>query len=118
MRLSFDTGSLSHTLSAPAACYVTYVRAGSVVFLSGHLSKKNGAVWVGQLGATLNTSEGKDAARAVAVDLLATLHAATGDLNKVKRIVKMLSLINSTANSTEQHLVTNAASELLAEVFA
>jgi len=63
------------------------------------------------------TDEGKHAARAIAVDLLGTLHAAVGDLNKVKRIVKLMSLVNSTGDYTEQHLVTNGASELMAEVF-
>ncbi len=104
-------------VAAPAAAYVMYVRSGNLLFLSGHLSKKNGAVWTGQLGSGLSTEDGKAAAHAVAVDLLATLHAAIGDLNKVRRIVKVLSLVNSTATFTEQHLVTNGASELLAEVF-
>jgi enamine deaminase RidA (YjgF/YER057c/UK114 family) len=53
----------------------------------------------------------------VAIDLMGTLHAAVGDLNKVRRIVKLMSLVNSTGEFTEQHLVTNGASELLGEVF-
>jgi enamine deaminase RidA (YjgF/YER057c/UK114 family) len=63
------------------------------------------------------TAEGKAAARAIAIDLMGTLHAAVGDLNKVKRIVKLMSLVNSTGDFTEQHLVTNGASELFGEVF-
>jgi hypothetical protein len=63
------------------------------------------------------TEEGKPAARAIAVDLMGTLHAAVGDLNKVKRIVKVMSLVNSTPEFTEQHLVTNGASELFGQVF-
>lgn len=74
-------------------------------------------MWVGQLGKNIATAEGKDAARAIAIDLLGTLHAAVGDLNKVTRIVKVMSLVNSTPDFTEQHLVTNGASELLGTVF-
>jgi len=87
------------------------------VFLSGHIAKRDGKPWVGQLGATISTSEGQAAARAVAIDLLGTLQAAVGDLGRVKRIVKVMSLVNSTPEFTEQHLVTNGCSELLVQVF-
>jgi enamine deaminase RidA (YjgF/YER057c/UK114 family) len=93
------------------------VRTGNLVFLSGHIAKKDGKAWVGQLGKTMQTEEGKQAARAIAIDLMGTLQAAVGDLNKVKRIVKVMSLVNSTPDFTEQHLVTNGASELLGQVF-
>jgi enamine deaminase RidA (YjgF/YER057c/UK114 family) len=102
---------------APAAAYVMSAQSGNTVYLSGHIAKKDGKVWVGKLGADLSTDDGKLAARNVAIDLLATLHAHTGDLNKVKRVVKLMSLVNSTLEFTEQHLVTNGASELIAEVF-
>ena len=104
-------------VSVPAAAYVPFVQTGKLVFLSGHIARKDGKPWVGQLGATMTTDEGKQAARAIAIDLLGTLHAAVGDLNKVKRIVKLMSLVNSVGTFTEQHLVTNGASELMAEVF-
>jgi enamine deaminase RidA (YjgF/YER057c/UK114 family) len=104
-------------VATPAAAYVPFVQTGNLVFLSGHISKKNGQVWAGQLGKNINTEEGKAAALAVAIDLMGTLHAAVGDLNKVKRIVKVMSLVNSTADFTEQHLVTNGCSELLGQVF-
>lgn len=104
-------------VAVPAAAYVPFVRTGNLVFLSGHLAKKDGKVWVGQLGKDLTTADGKAAARAVAIDLLGTLQAATGDLAKVKRVVKLMSLVNSTADFTEQHLVTNGASELFGELF-
>jgi enamine deaminase RidA (YjgF/YER057c/UK114 family) len=104
-------------VATPAAAYVPYVKTGHLVFLSGHISKKEGQVWAGQLGKNIQTEEGKLAARAVAIDLLGTLHAAVGDLNQVKRIVKVMSLVNSTADFTEQHLVTNGCSELLGQVF-
>ncbi|MDM0016423.1 RidA family protein [Variovorax saccharolyticus] len=104
-------------VATPAAAYVPFARTGNLVFLSGHIARKDGKPWVGQLGGALGTDEGKQAARAIAIDLLGTLHAAVGDLNKVKRIVKLMSLVNSTSTFTEQHLVTNGASELMAEVF-
>jgi len=104
-------------VSVPAAAYVPFVQTGNLVFLSGHIAKKDGKPWVGQLGANMTTEEGKQAARAIAIDLLGTLNAAIGNLDKVKRIVKVMSLVNSTGSFTEQHLVTNGASELFAEVF-
>ncbi len=103
--------------ATPAAAYVPFVQSGKMLFLSGHIARKDGQVWTGQLGRNLGTEEGKLAARAVAVDLLGTLHAATGDLNQIVRIVKVMSLVNSTPDFTEQHLVTNGCSELLGEVF-
>ena len=104
-------------IAVPAAAYVPFVQTGNLVFLSGHIAKKDGKPWVGQLGKNIDTAQGKAAARAIAIDLLGTLHAAVGDLNKVKRIVKVMSLVNSTGDFTEQHLVTNGCSELLGEVF-
>ncbi len=104
-------------VATPAAAYVPYVQTGKLVFLSGHIAKQDGKPWVGQFGKTMTTEEGKAAARAVAIDLMGTLQAAVGDLNCVKRIVKLMSLVNSTPDYTEQHLVTNGASELLGQVF-
>ena len=104
-------------LAVPAAAYVPFVRSGPLVFISGHIARRDGKPWVGQLGLTMNTDEGKAAARSIAVDLLGTLAAASGGLDKVARIVKVLSLVNSTATFTEHHLVTNGCSELLVEVF-
>ena len=104
-------------VAVPAAAYVPFVRTGNLVFLSGHIAKRDGKVWVGQLGVTMATEEGRAAARAVAIDLLGTLHVAVGDLNKVSRIVKVMSLVNSAPTFTEQHLVTNGCSELLGQVF-
>jgi enamine deaminase RidA (YjgF/YER057c/UK114 family) len=104
-------------VATPAAAYVPFVRTGNLVFLSGHIAKKDGKSWVGQLGKNMATEEGKQAARAIAIDLMGTLHAAVGDLNKVTRIVKVMSLVNSTGDFTEQHLVTNGASELIGQVF-
>jgi enamine deaminase RidA (YjgF/YER057c/UK114 family) len=104
-------------VSVPAAAYVPFVQTGKLVFISGHIAKKEGKPWVGQLGATMQTAEGQQAARAIAIDLMGTLHAAVGDLNRVTRIVKLMSLVNSTGSFTEHHLVTNGASELIGEIF-
>jgi enamine deaminase RidA (YjgF/YER057c/UK114 family) len=108
-------------VSVPAAAYVPFVQTGNLIFLSGHIARQDGKPWVGQVGLTMTTEEAKLAARAVAVDLMGTLAAAclavNKDLNHVKRILKVLSLVNSTPTYTEQHLVTNGCSELLGEVF-
>ncbi len=104
-------------VATPAAAYVPFVQTGNLVFLSGHIARKDGKTWAGQLGKNMTTDEAKLAARAIAVDLMGTLQAAVGDLNKVKRIVKLMGLVNSTGEFTEHHLVVNGASELLAQVF-
>lgn len=104
-------------LAIPVAAYVPFVQTGNLVFLSGHIAKKDGKPWVGQLGLTMATEEGKAAARAIAIDLMGTLKAAVGDLDRVSRIVKLTSLVNSAPTFTEHHVVTNGCSELFAEVF-
>ena len=109
-------------LAVPAAAYVPFVQTGSLIFLSGHIAKKpDGQPWVGKLGQTMNTAEGQQAARAIAIDLLGTLQAALQsqgkDLRQVRRIVKVMSLVNSSAEFTDQHLVTNGASEFFGQVF-
>jgi enamine deaminase RidA (YjgF/YER057c/UK114 family) len=112
-----ELGITLPAVATPAAAYVPFVQTGNLVFLSGHIAKQEGKPWVGQLGKNMSTEQGKAAARTVAIDLMGTLQAAVGDLGKVKRIVKVMSLVNSTADFTEQHLVTNGASELLGQVF-
>ncbi len=101
----------------PAAAYVMARKTGNTVFLSGHIAKKDGKPWVGKLGKDMDTDAGKAAARSVAIDLIATLQNHLGSLDKVKSIVKVMGLVNSTDQYTEQHLVINGCSELLAEVF-
>src|SRR5208282_5555445 len=104
-------------LTPPVAAFVPFLRTGNLLFLSGHIAKHDGKPWVGRLGENLSIEQGKKAARAVAVDLMGTLHAAVDDLNQIKRIVKLMVLVNSTPAFTEQHLVANGASELFGEVF-
>jgi enamine deaminase RidA (YjgF/YER057c/UK114 family) len=112
-----ELGITLPAVATPAAAYVPFVRTGNLVFLSGHIAKKESKSWVGQPGKNMTTEEGKAAARAIAIDLMGTLHAAVGNLDNIKRIVKVMSLVNSTGDFTEQHLVTNGASELLGQVF-
>jgi len=112
--------SLNITLPAvtpPVAAFVPFVCTGNTVFLSGHIAKKDGKAWAGKLGAELTTEDGKEAARGVAIELLGTLHSAVGDLNKIRRIVKVMVLVNCAPTFTEQHLVANGASELFVELF-
>lgn len=103
---------------APAAAYVMAAQTGNLIHVSGHIARKDGKPWVGKLGDTMTTAEGRDAARSVGIDLIATLQGATGDLGRITRIVKLVSLVHSDSAFTEQHLVTNGASELMVEIFA
>ena len=112
--------SLAITLpgvTPPVAAFVPFSRSGNLIFISGHIAKKDGKPWTGQLGADITTADGKEAARGIAIDLMGALEAATGNLDSIRRIVKLLVLVNSTPTFNEQHLVANGASELLAEVF-
>jgi len=104
-------------VTPPAAAFVPYVRTGNLIFVSGHIARKDGKPLAGKLGAEFDTAQGKEAARGIAIELMGTLHAATGDLNKISRIVKLLVLVNSIPQFIEQHLVANGASELIVQVF-
>ena len=99
------------------AAFVPFVRTGNVIYVSGRVAKKDGEPWTGKLGANITIEEGKQAARDIAIELIATLQAAVGDLNKITRIVKLVVLVNSTPHFTEPHVVANGASELFIEVF-
>lgn len=103
--------------NTPVAAFVMAVQTGNLVFVSGHIARKEGKPLTGKLGGDLSTQDGQAAARGVAVDLIATLHAFLGDLNRVTRIVKVMCLVNSTPTFTEEHLVANGCSELLLAVF-
>ena len=95
------------------AAFVPFVRTGNVLYVSGRVAKKESKPWVGKLGARITIEEGKQAARDIAIELIATLQAAVGDLNKITRIVKLVVLVNSTPHFTEPHVVANGASELI-----
>lgn len=99
------------------AAFVPFVRTGNLIYLSGRLAKKDGKPWSGKVGEDVTTLEGKQAARDIAMEVLATLQVALGDLDKIKRIVKLLVMVNSTPNFAESHVVANGASELFLEIF-
>src|SRR5215204_3820501 len=91
--------SLNITLpevTPPVGAFLPFLRSGNFVFLSGHIAKRDGKPWIGRLGENLTTAQGYQAARAVAIDLLGTLHDAVGDLNRISRITKIMVLVNST----------------------
>ena len=104
-------------VAPPAAAFLPFVRTGNLLFVSGHIAKKVSQPSTGKLGVDLTTAQGKEAAKDVAIQLMGTLHAATADLNKIARIVKLMVLVNSAPSFTEQHLVANGASELFVEIF-
>jgi enamine deaminase RidA (YjgF/YER057c/UK114 family) len=98
----------------PAANYVKAVRVGNVLHLSGHAAVSG---FKGKLGKDLTTDEGYQAARSTAISVLATLKQELGDLHKVKRIVKVMGMVNSTPEYAEQHLVVNGFSDVMVAVF-
>ena len=104
-------------VAEPVAAYVPFVQTGNLLFLSGHIARKDGKPWVGQLGLNMTTEQGQEAARAAAIDLIATLNASVGDLNRIGKLLKVTVLVNSVTTFTEQHLVANGASELFRQVF-
>jgi enamine deaminase RidA (YjgF/YER057c/UK114 family) len=97
--------------------YAMAVRTDDLMFLSGHGCFENGRpIHTGRLGADLTTTQGQQAARAVALNLLATIADQTGDLSHIAQIVKLVVFVNSTPDFAEQHLVANGATDLLLEV--
>ena len=97
--------------------FVKFVQTGNLVFVSGHIANRDGEPWGGRLGVDVDTEQGQEAAAGVARDLIDTLQEAVGDLDRVARIVKLLVLVNSAPDFTEQHLVANGASEVFLERF-
>ena len=102
----------------PVANYVTAVRTGSLVFLSGHGPfRADGTLVTGRVGADLSVEQGYEASRRTVLLLLASLRAEIGDLDKVRRVVKLLGLVNCTSDFRDQPNVINGASDLLVHVF-
>lgn len=115
-RLS-DMGVTLPAAAAPAANYVPFVRSGNLLFPSGQLPMKDGKLAVtGLLGRDLDVAAGKEAARLCAINILAQAKAALGDLDKIRRLVKINIYVASSPDFTEQHLVGNGASDFFAEV--
>jgi enamine deaminase RidA (YjgF/YER057c/UK114 family) len=103
--------------AAPAANYVPFVKTGNLLFTAGQLPLVGGKlVSTGLLGRDLDVAAGKEAAKACAINILAQVKAATGDLEKIARVVKITVFVASTPDFTEQHLVANGASDFLAAV--
>ncbi len=116
MRIEQKLTSLGLTLprgTVPVANFVSTVQTGNLLFVSGHIS----TTLRGKLGRDVTREQGYEAARQIALDLLGSVHDALGDLDRVKRLVKLLGLVNSTEAFTEQPFVINGASDLLMEVF-
>jgi enamine deaminase RidA (YjgF/YER057c/UK114 family) len=106
------------TPAKPVANYVGAVRTGNLVFLAGAGPRKEDGTYLsGRLGQDTSIEQGYQAARLVGISQLAALKAEVGDLNKVKRIVKVLGMVNSTPTFTEQPKVVNGFSDLMVEVF-
>jgi enamine deaminase RidA (YjgF/YER057c/UK114 family) len=101
---------------APAANYVPYVISGSMVYVSGQISMRDGQLITGKLGADMETAAGAAAARTCAIALLAQLKAACGgEIDRLERVVKLVGFVNSTADFTEQPKVINGASDFMVE---
>jgi enamine deaminase RidA (YjgF/YER057c/UK114 family) len=102
----------------PVANYVPAAKTGNLVFLSGHGPvKEDGTLITGKVGADLTVEQGYETARLIAIGLLGTLKADIGDLDGIKRIVKLLGFVNCTSEFTDQPKVINGASDFLVEVF-
>ncbi|TPM35949.1 RidA family protein [Mesorhizobium sp. B2-3-5] len=112
-RLS-DLGVTLPVAAAPAANYVPYCRTGNLLFTAGQLPLKDGKLQAsGLLGRDVGTAAGKDAAKYCAINILAQAKAALGDLENIRRLVKITVFVASATDFVEQHLVANGASDFL-----
>ena len=104
---------------APVANYVPGVRTGNLIYLSGigPAERADGTSPVGKVGSDLSVEEGYEAARLTGVNIISRMKGETGDLDKVKRVVKMLGMVNSDPSFNQQPAVINGCSDLLVEVF-
>lgn len=112
---------LGHALPPPLpafANYVTSARTGDLLFLSGHGPvRPDGELIVGKVGRDLDVDQAREAARLIALNVLATIKASVGDLEKVRRFVKVLGMVNSDPDFTETPEVVNAFSDLITDVY-
>ena len=119
MRISDRLAEIGVTLPdapAPAANYVPYVVTGNTLYVSGQISANDGELILGKLGADLSVEEGAAAAKACAISLLAQVQAACGgDINRLKRVLKLTGFVNSTADFTDQPKVINGCSDFMVE---
>src|ERR1044071_9713285 len=113
-----DLGITLSEPSKPVANYVKAVRTGNLIYLVGHAPvKADGTYVTGKVGRDLTVEQGYEAAKLTAVQLLSTLKAELGDLNKVKRVVKVLGMVNCHSDFTDHPKVINGCSDLLVAVF-
>jgi enamine deaminase RidA (YjgF/YER057c/UK114 family) len=114
-----DLGIQLPTPPAPVASYVPYVTSGNLVFISGQVTvTPDGLKYVGTVGKEISVEDGKAAARLCAVNLIAQVKAAAGgDLDRVKRCVKVTVFVNAVPGFTQHPEVANGASDLFVEVF-
>ncbi|WP_428029901.1 RidA family protein [Ancylobacter sp.] len=103
--------------SAPAANYVPFVISGNLLWISGQISMANGAFMAGKLHGEADVEAGRAAARQCAINLMAQMKAALGDLDRVKRVVKLVGFVNSAPDFTDQPKVVNGCSDLFVEAF-
>ena len=104
--------------NAPVANYLPYVRSGNLVHVSGQITMENGELkFLGKLGKEFKVEDGQKAARLCALNLIAQVRAAIGDLDNVTRVVKLNAFVNSAPEFTDQPKVVNGASDTMVEVF-
>jgi enamine deaminase RidA (YjgF/YER057c/UK114 family) len=103
---------------APKGNYMGYTKRGNMIWLAGHLPQKaDGSLVLGRLGENVTVEQGQEAARVATLNMLATIRAAVGDLDKVTKIVKVTGFVNSTSDFTAQPSVLNGCSDLFGEIF-
>ena len=113
-----EKGIVLNAPGKPVANYVNAVRVGNLLFLAGKgPTKPDGSNITGKVGKDLSIEQGYEAARLTAINHLAVLKAELGDLNKVKRIVKVLGMVNCTEDFKDQPKVVNGYSDLMVEIF-
>ena len=113
-----DLGITLSDAAAPAANYVPYVQTGNLVYVSGQISMDTEGMIKGKLGDGMSVEDGQAAARQCAINLINQLNSACdGDLNKLKRVVKLNGFVNATLEFTDHPAVINGASDLMVEVF-
>ena len=104
---------------SPIANFLTYSESGRLIFLSGQGPvRADGSLCTGKVGANVTVEEAYDHARLTGLNLLAVMHAATGDLGRIRRIVKLLGFVNATPDFADHPRVVNGCSDLFVEVFA
>jgi len=113
-----ELGIELRTPTPPVANFVNTVRSGNLVFVAGHGPKRaDGTYLTGKVGRDIGIEEGYEAGRLTAIELLSSLKAEIGDLNKVKRVCRVLGMVNSDESFTDQPKVVNGCSDLLVAVF-